>query len=53
MNLLIVEEVFVDLESAAKYYENLQLNLGLRILQDWEETLAAVIKNPLGFQKKI
>lgn len=50
--LTIHKVAFEGLEGAAEYYEALQKGLSTRLLDDWDETLDAIIKTPLGFQKK-
>ncbi len=50
-SLTIHKVAFEGLEDAAEYYEGLQKGLSIRLLDDWDETLDAIIKTPLGFQK--
>ncbi len=51
-SLTIHKVAFEELKDAAEYYEALQKGLSIRLIDDWDATLEAIIKTPLGFQKK-
>lgn len=50
--VLIPESVYEELNDVASYYEQLQENLGLKFLNDWEYTMKQLSVSPLIFQKK-
>ncbi len=45
----ILEEAFSELESISDYYEKFKKGLGENFIEDWERTLLAILKTPLGF----
>ncbi len=50
MKLIIKEEVYNDLTDIVNWYENQSANLGLNFLDEWENALKVVSKNPAIFQ---
>ena len=50
--LVVLDAVTDELQEATLYYESKQSNLGIKLLADWDNTLAALQKNPLGYEKK-
>ncbi len=50
--LVILDEVFAELNEAALYYEERQDSLGLALLEEFESALIRISKNPESFQKK-
>lgn len=41
-----------DIANAVEWYESRREGLGTEFLDDWENTIAYVVSNPLGFAKK-
>jgi hypothetical protein len=50
--VVIPESVYEELNDVASYYEQLQENLGVKFLNDWEYTMNQLSASPLMFQKK-
>jgi hypothetical protein len=50
--LVILEEVFTELNEAALYYEERQFSLGRALVDEFELAIARILKNPEGYEKK-
>jgi len=50
MKLIIKEGVYDDLTAIVNWYENQSANLGVNFLEEWENTLKVISKNPSIFQ---
>ena len=48
--LIFVKGVDDDLADAVEWYEDRQINLGLKFIKDWEMTLDYVMTEPLSFE---
>lgn len=49
-SIIILDEVIDELKDAVEYYKNLNPNLQTKLESDWDDTLDAIVKTPLGFQ---
>lgn len=49
--LIILDEIYIEIENAACYYNDLQEGLGLKLVSRWEESVAIIIRNPFAYQK--
>jgi plasmid stabilization system protein ParE len=52
MKVIVKEEVYDDLINIIKWYESESPGIGIRFLNEWEETLKYISKNPRAFQIK-
>ena len=50
--LVIIHEVYEELNEAAVWYNDQQAGLGFELLDEWENTLSSLFTNPLGYEKK-
>ena len=41
-----------DISNAVEWYENKQSGLGLKFIEDWENTVSFILSNPLAFSVK-
>jgi toxin ParE1/3/4 len=48
--IVIPDEIYEELNSAAVYYEGQQNNLGVKFLDDYENTMANLKRAPLVYQ---
>lgn len=51
--VVIPESVYEELNEVALYYEAQQTNLGVKFLNDWENTMERLSKSPFMYQRKI
>lgn len=50
--VIIPEGVYEELNRVALYYEEQQKDLGVKFLNDWEDTMSQISRSPLIYQKK-
>lgn len=50
--VIVPEGVYEELNRVALYYEEQQKDLGLKFLNDWEDTMSQLSRSPLIYQKK-
>jgi hypothetical protein len=51
-SLIILDEVYNELNESALYYEELQLSLGVALVDEFESALTKIHVNPEGYEKK-
>lgn len=50
--IVVLEQVYEELNSAAIYYEERSVNLGKALIDEWEKAVECIQKNPEAYEKK-
>lgn len=51
-SVVVLEQVFEELNEAAMYYEERQVDLGKSLFEEWEKAVISIQKNPEQYAKK-
>jgi hypothetical protein len=50
--VVVLEQVYEELNEAALYYEERQVDLGKSLVEEWEKIVISIQKNPEKYEKK-
>lgn len=50
--IVVLEQVYEELNKAALYYEERQVDLGKSLVEEWEKAVISIQKNPELYAKK-
>lgn len=51
-SVVVLEQVYEELNEAALYYEERQVDLGKSLVEEWEKIIISIQKNPEKYEKK-